>query len=182
MEERSTDRRTFFRWILGLFGSLPVVGPWLGCLPRGSRFSSGEQVTLGAMCERLVPSEDGAGAREAGVAEYVNRALSTRFCAPWYPGIREGLRRLDRLSLDRWKSPFANLNVDWKDQAIRFLQAGGCDEDSFRGESFVHRLLELTLEGFLGDPVHGGNRGETGWQYIGTKPGGPRPGSCGKHD
>ena len=36
-------------------------------------------------------------------------------------------------------------------------------------------MLRLTLEAFLGDPVHGGNPGQIGWKWIGHKPPVHRP-------
>jgi gluconate 2-dehydrogenase gamma chain len=45
------------------------------------------------------------------------------------------------------------------------LQAG-----SQRGADFVDALVILTLEGFLGDPRYGGNRGTVGWTWAGYSP------------
>ena len=36
-------------------------------------------------------------------------------------------------------------------------------------------MMALTLEGMLGDPAHGGNRGEGGWQLVGWAMHPPRP-------
>ena len=40
-------------------------------------------------------------------------------------------------------------------------------------------MLELTLECFFGDPVHGGNVDEIAWKWIGHRPGSPRPSAPG---
>ena len=36
-------------------------------------------------------------------------------------------------------------------------------------------LTSLTLEGFLGDPIYGGNRDGVGWKMIGFTPQQPGP-------
>ncbi|HEY1099925.1 MAG TPA: hypothetical protein VGF99_13405, partial [Myxococcota bacterium] len=35
---------------------------------------------------------------------------------------------------------------------------------------FVRVVLALTLEGFLGDPRHGGNHDGVGWRFVGYAP------------
>ena len=41
------------------------------------------------------------------------------------------------------------------------------DFDDTPEEAVFRALHTLTLEGYLSDPVHGGNDGETGWKAIG---------------
>ena len=52
---------------------------------------------------------------------------------------------------------------------------------SQRGTDFVRFLLILTLEGFLGDPSYGGNKGGVGWSFIGYGPGNPDGSGTGGH-
>jgi hypothetical protein len=44
--------------------------------------------------------------------------------------------------------------------------------DGFAGPTFVRVALALTLEGFLGDPRHGGNKDGIGWRFVGHSPDG----------
>jgi gluconate 2-dehydrogenase gamma chain len=149
---------------------LPGMGVLAGCLPARKSVSSPD--LLSVVCGRLLPSDDGPGAREANVAEYVQKALSGHY-ASYLQVIQEGLGRVDRLARREWESPFVRLSPSVQDRILRFVQKGGEDDDDFRGGVFVHRLLELCLEGFLGDPRHGGNRNGAGWRYIGFAPPGP---------
>ncbi|MCA9665857.1 MAG: gluconate 2-dehydrogenase subunit 3 family protein, partial [Myxococcales bacterium] len=43
------------------------------------------------------------------------------------------------------------------------------------GAQFYRVVVSLMLEGFLCDPVYGGNRGEVGWKLVGHVPQLPRP-------
>ena len=163
-------RRSFLRWLTGALASVPGLGPLVGCFfPR--RLDASERSILSAACSRILPSDDGPGATEADASSYVERALATRYHARLRPVFAEGLRSLDEIARREWKKPFVSLASDEQDRILTFVEN--------RGE-FFHRLLELTIEGFLGDPIQGGNRGEVGWSYIGYAPGTPRPGDCGE--
>ncbi len=169
MRTASPNRRTFLGWLAGL----PGLGFLIGCLP--TRKAKETTDLLSVVCERLIPSHDGPGAREAGVADYVRQVLAG-YHASLRPMIEEGLLRIDRLSRNDFESPYVRLSGAEQDRILEFVQKGGEDDDSFRGGVFVHRLLELCMEGFLGDPVHGGNRNGAGWRYIGFTAEGP--GQC----
>jgi hypothetical protein len=198
MSERRVDpesrngitRRFFVAGFLGVVGV--AVAGWRWLLSGSSFTETGElrtasvgslpgsvRETLEAASSRLLPSAEGEpGAREAGVIRYIERALQD----PYWSGARkeflEGVERLDRVAQFGWETSFVRLEEAQQDIVIRQVQAGGEDDEGFSGEAFLHDLLVLTMEGFLGDPVHGGNRNEVGWSVIGYVPGGPRPGSC----
>ena len=95
--------------------------------------------------------------------------------------ILDGCQRLQILSQEQFADDFALLPPEDQDAVLRHVENGRVDTDTFSGQPWLHDLLELTLEGLLGDPVHGGNRDELGWSLISYAPGGPRPGSCTLH-
>ena len=82
---------------------------------------------------------------------------------------------MDRVSRKEYEKPFRRLTSEEKDQVLRYVDKGALDDDSFNGEDFIHTMIDLSLEGFIGDPVHGGNRDGVGWKYIGYTPGCPKP-------
>ncbi|HBR96935.1 MAG TPA: hypothetical protein DD979_06115, partial [Gammaproteobacteria bacterium] len=43
------------------------------------------------------------------------------------------------------------------------------------GGRFLGKMLEYLIEGLLGSPIYGGNRGEVGWQWLNHSPGYPLP-------
>ncbi len=176
----TTGRRAFLQWVLGGVVSLPGIGPLVGCFwPR--RLDASERAVLVAASSRILPSDGGPGAREAGVIEYIARALAGRYHAGLRPLFSEGVRRLNRMARAGWRRPFVDLEPEEQDRILLHFEVGRANEAAFDGSEFFHRLLELTLEGFLGDPVHGGNAGEVGWRSLGLSLGGPRPGPCRRH-
>lgn len=141
-------------------------------------FSETEALIVAAAASRIFPGDDsGPGAREAGVAIYIDRQLA----GPWgrdhhrytqepfeenapaefgYQGkatprdvYREGLRKLKNLHL---------LQPEEQDAVLRQIE----------GSHFFSFLRRNTIEGMFCDPVHGGNIGMIGWQLIGFP--GPR--------
>jgi gluconate 2-dehydrogenase gamma chain len=140
-------------------------------------FTETEALIVAAAASRIFPSDDsGPGAREAGVAVYIDRQLAGPYGRdrhrytqePFEDGppelgyqgkatprqiYREGLKGL---------SGFHRLPAAEQDNALRQIE-----ESHFFG-----LLREHTIEGMFCDPLHGGNKKLVGWKLIGFP--GPR--------
>jgi gluconate 2-dehydrogenase gamma chain len=140
-------------------------------------FSRAEALIVASAASRIFPSDEaGPGAREAGVAVYIDRQLA----GPWgrdlhrytqgpfedapaefgYQGqatpqqiYRQGLKEL---------KGFDRLGPDEQDQKLKQIEAS----------LFFSLLRQSTIEGMFCDPTHGGNIDMLGWQLIGFP--GPR--------
>lgn len=120
---------------------------------------------LEAAASRILPSDDGPGAKEAKVGRFIDRQLQE------LPAIRPAFEQLARF-LDLWarkvfSKPFASLEARDQDVILGQLARGQIPVRGFPQEALFRGLHTLTLEGFLSDPVHGGNDGEIGWRSIG---------------
>ena len=69
---------------------------------------------------------------------------------------REGLASLDRISLQKYGKPFAQLTD--AQQTVVFDKAD---------QVFIQLLTAHTVEGILCAPEYGGNRNRLGWQLVG---------------
>lgn len=140
-------------------------------------FTETEALIVAAAASRIFPSDDsGPGAREAGVAIFVDRQLAGsygqdrfRYTQPpfedaprefGYQGgatprqmYRDGLKSLQGFHL---LAPMA------QDEALRKIES----------TPFFSLLRKNTIEGMFCDPMHDGNAGMIGWQLIGFP--GPR--------
>jgi gluconate 2-dehydrogenase gamma chain len=141
-------------------------------------FSRAEALIVAAAASRIFPSDEvGPGAREAGVAIYIDRQLA----GPWgrdryrytqepfeenappefgYQGkatprqiYRQGLQELK--GFDRLSDAEQDLKLAQIETTLFFLL-----------------LRQSTIEGMFCDPMHGGNIDMVGWQLIGFP--GPR--------
>jgi len=150
-----------------------------------------EVTTLTAIVDRLIPADQtGPGGVEAGVVTYVDRQLAGRFGAaaewymqgPWGEGTpSQGwqlalppatLYRKSLLALDRWCSgakgkAFADLSAAEQDDVLKALEAGKIDLDGIASSAFFDMVRENAVEGYLSDPLYGGNRNMAAWKMIG---------------
>jgi gluconate 2-dehydrogenase gamma chain len=126
---------------------------------------------LAAVAFRLLPSDDlGPGAKEAGVDAYLARALQDPRLGHVKPMLEKGAAFLDRAAREEKQQPFVALDGAAQDDLVGRLANGKMRPNDFQGPLFVRFVLALTLEGFLGDPKHGGNKGEVAWKWLGFSP------------
>lgn len=130
-------------------------------------FTASQRATLAAACERILPGGGGIpGAADAGVIDFAAAELRRPELGEIRKRIDGGLLALDRRSARSFAGKrFVELGAEEKDRILRETQTG-----SLQGEEFLRILISLTLEGFLGDPAYGGNRGAVGWKVIGAAP------------
>ena len=63
-----------------------------------------------------------------------------------------------------FKVPFAQARPEQQDELITIFK----NSPEKSGEArWYEMFVVLTLEGFLGDPSYGGNKGEVGWKLVG---------------
>jgi gluconate 2-dehydrogenase gamma chain len=153
-------------------------------------FQPDEARFVEAATERLIPAdENGPGAREAGVAFYIDRQLAGAWGAgdrlyrsgPWREGaptqgyqlpftpaelFRHALRGIHG-DLARRGQSFEKMAVQEQDAYLKSLEGGKADLDGVPSNVFFETLLETTIEGYFSDPVYGGNKDMVSWKMIG---------------
>jgi len=155
-------------------------------------FSRKEWAFLHAACERLIPGDqNGPGAVELGVPEFIDREMEGPFghAAHWYmqgpfacaapefgyqsPLTPRELYRVGIAALDAHcrrcfgNLSFAGLPPVTQDLVLSGLEQGGLHLEGVSGGSFFGILLQNTKEGYLADPIHGGNKNMGSWKMIG---------------
>jgi gluconate 2-dehydrogenase gamma chain len=140
-------------------------------------FTEAEALVVAAAASRIFPSDDsGPGAREAGVAVYIDGQLAGSYgrdryrytqppfeiAAPelGYQG-QETPRQIYREGLKELRD-FHLLRPADQDNALQQIESS----------VFFALLRQNTIEGMFCDPLHGGNAGMVGWQLVGFP--GPR--------
>lgn len=141
-----------------------------------------------AIAERLIPGDElGPGARDAGVATYIDRALAG-FSRDLQLVYRLGLRELADHCSARYGAPFADLDAATQDEVVRrwlgpespppdddtredLLSPGrlaGSEDvpESPRLTRLFAVIREHAVEGFFCDPGYGGNRDAVGWRLV----------------
>lgn len=154
-------------------------------------FTAAEASLLGAIHDRLIPADElGIGAVEAGCVTFVDhqlagpygRAESNYKLGPYKQGTpeqgnqspltpadiyRKGLAELDAYAAQHLGGAFATLSHEKQEQYLEALERGAIAFRSVDSKSLFALLLQNVKEGYLADPVYGGNKGMVGWKMIG---------------
>jgi gluconate 2-dehydrogenase gamma chain len=159
-------------------------------------FENDERNFIRAAIDRLIPADQfGAGAVEASVDRFIDAQLAGPFGqavgiymqAPFHLGDEEqgyqlpftpaqvyrlGIQRVDEHCRKQFGKVFAQLKPDQQDTILHELEDGKIDLGEIPSADFFGLLWQNTKEGFLADPIYGGNRDFAGWKLIGYN--GPR--------
>jgi len=148
-----------------------AAGPMVACLGPGNPwrfFSADEARTLEAMCERIIPSDQDAGAAWAGVVIYIDRQLK----APYRKHRKTyqlGLAGINATSRAMFSQPFAALKAPQQDGVLESMDKGQARGEYWKqvsAKSFFDLVVSHTMQGFYGDPRHGGNRDRVSWKML----------------
>jgi gluconate 2-dehydrogenase gamma chain len=161
--------------------------------PAGWRyFTPKEAATMEALVDRLIPPDPQTpGGKEIGCAVFIDRQLAGPYgrnenlymMGPFQQGTkqqgsqspltaaqqyRKALAALDGACRNKHGGKsFADLSDEQKDEVITGLENGSFKLDGFDGQSFFTLILTDTRNGFLADPIYGGNKDMAAWKMIG---------------
>ena len=80
---------------------------------------------------------------------------------------RKGLAELNNVSQKKFGHPFLNLTEEQKIAFLEGMEDGTIDFETVKIKDFFTLLLQNVREGYLADPMYGGNRDMVGWKLIG---------------
>ena len=164
------SRRTLLRWsaLTGLSLALPGKGRAAAEEAGASTGSLDAPTlrTLDAATARILPSGDGPGAREAKVLRFIDLQVAGPL-QRLRPALVAGASVLDQWGRKRHALPFAEVEPAAQDRILGELSRGEIPAPGFPQREVFRLLHTLTLEGFLSDPVHGGNHQQVGWRALG---------------
>lgn len=151
-----------------------------------------EATLVKAIFDRLIPADDiSIGASDAGCVVFIDNQLAGSYGdAAWrYKGgpyeqgtesqgnqspltpreiYRKGLMELEQHCKDTLGKSFVDLSDDEKDHYLEQMEASKFNYPSFTSSgSLFGQFLSNVMEGFLADPIYGGNRNMVGWKMIG---------------
>lgn len=131
-------------------------------------FNDDDAIVVAALTERIMPDAPGKpGAREAGVANYIDLALAGAY-KDQQDYYRAGLAQLDAYCHAQYKRGFAALQPAQQDEVVGALATGKAGGFTWpTAQAFFRIVRTHTMEGMFGDPVYGGNRDFAGWRLIG---------------
>jgi gluconate 2-dehydrogenase gamma chain len=123
-----------------------------------SFLSQAELADVDAITAQIIPSDETPGAREAGVALFIDRALAT-FFGRMAPDFRSQLAAF-RLRCQAQYPDVPSFAALSHQQQMEFLTL-------VERTPFFERVRLLTLVGMFAMPKYGGNRDGVGWKLLG---------------
>lgn len=155
-------------------------------------FTEAEAEFMEAAVDRLIPSDDvGAGALEVGAVYYIDRQLNGVYglgnkmylSGPFSQGeptqgyqlplrpreiYRLGIADVNNYCRANYQGKsFAELSEGDRDTVLTGLEQGEVTLAKVPAQVFFPMLLQNTMEGYFGDPIHGGNREMASWKMLG---------------
>ena len=133
---------------------------------------------LDAITSRLIPTDDVAGAHEAGVVYFIDRVLKT-FASDAAPKYDKGLAEVQERTARLFPGVprFSAATPEQQEKILSDLFAESEKDETSRGldptspnARFIETLRVHTIVGYLVDPEGGGNRDYSGWKAIGRDP------------
>jgi gluconate 2-dehydrogenase gamma chain len=167
------SRRTFLRVVGGALGATYLTLDWSKVAaaanaaqraqespgqPSTSFLSQAELADVDAIAAQIIPTDSTPGAREAGVALFIDRALAT-FFARLAPDFRSQLAAF-RLRCQSSYPDVPSFAALTQQQQMEFLTL-------VERTPFFERVRLLTLVGMFAMPKYGGNRDGVGWKLLG---------------
>lgn len=128
-----------------------------------------EARTLSAACDQIIPADEDPGAAWAGVVNYIDRQLCGHL-RDLRERYRLGIAAMNKSSRLLYGSDFALLPETKQVELLTAMEAGQAPRDAWQKISsteFFSMLVDHTMQGFYGDPRHGGNRERASWKMVG---------------
>jgi gluconate 2-dehydrogenase gamma chain len=137
-------------------------------IEHGAFFNHDDAAAIAAFTERLMPgAPDKPGARDSGVLNYIDLALSGAY-ADLQDFYRRGLAQLNAFCQKIHKEPFVRLDAARQDEVIAALEEGKATGFTWpAAQEFFNTIRTHTMEGMFADPVYGGNKDFAGWRLVG---------------
>jgi gluconate 2-dehydrogenase gamma chain len=173
------------------------IGTQTQALPKPPRkgelvyLTPAEAKEVAAIFDRLIPEDElGISASQAGCVDFIDRELAGDFgkaasvysLGPYKNGTpeqgpqfkmtpaeryRAGLKDLAAYCQAQHGKAFSSLDGDTQDALLHNLEGGKVNFPSTPATDFFALLLQNVREGYLADPMYGGNKGMVGWKLIG---------------
>jgi gluconate 2-dehydrogenase gamma chain len=150
-----------------------------------------EAAFIEAAVDTLIPSDDvGPGARELGVAVFIDRQLASGYGrgdrlylqGPFIEGTPEqgyqlrmtpselmqaGIADVNAHVQEKFQSTFDLLSPQDRAAVLTELETRKLALPTVPTGTFFELLYDLTMLGYFSDPIHGGNKGKGSWKMIG---------------
>ena len=138
-------------------------------IPADELSPSGSQCGCDIYIDRQLASAWGGGAKLYRSGPFLKGKPEQGYQLALTPAefMSAGIAAANDWSRKTYGRDFDGLAPDKRAEALKEMQEGKAEFASFSSKAFFGRLLTLTMEGFFGDPIYGGNRNKVAWKMLG---------------
>ncbi|HOL70469.1 MAG TPA: gluconate 2-dehydrogenase subunit 3 family protein [Bryobacteraceae bacterium] len=155
---KTVKRRKFLK--IGLAASasgLLISCGRTGGGPHWRFFTEEEARTVDAICEQIIPADDFPGASQAGVVNFIDLQL-TRHYKKHRAAYRKGVANVEAVSRETFGKRFTELEPQQQIEVLTTIEE--------KDPAFFALIRNHTMQGYYGDPRHGGNREWVSWKML----------------
>ncbi|MCG2589885.1 gluconate 2-dehydrogenase subunit 3 family protein [Rhodohalobacter sulfatireducens] len=170
----NVSRRTFLK-----ISAIWTGGAWIVGIPGLSSQSYDvltreEADIMDLLADCMVPPDDFAGGKEAGVTNFIDQQISRNgYLTEDRDLYKTCLPALNRTPLKEYKKHFLTLDRDARIEYLKKLERGFYDHSTaeeiwepFIPSHFFAKMRDQCLMGFYGSPKHGGNNNYVSYRMI----------------
>ncbi len=138
-------------------------------IPADELSPSGSDCGCAVYIDRQLASAWGGGAKSYRSGPFIKGKPEQGYQLPLTPAefVSTGIAAANDWSRKTYGRDFDQLAPDKRAEALKTMQEGKAEFANFSSRAFFARLLALTMEGFFGDPIYGGNRNKASWKMLG---------------
>jgi gluconate 2-dehydrogenase gamma chain len=138
-------------------------------IPADELSPSGSDCGVATYIDRQLASAWGGGAKMYRAGPYLKGKPEQGYQLPLTPAefVTAGIAAANDWSRKTYGRDFDRLDPDKRIEALKAMEEGKAAFANFNSRAFFARLLALTMEGFFGDPIYGGNRNKASWRMLG---------------
>jgi gluconate 2-dehydrogenase gamma chain len=138
-------------------------------IPADELSPSGSDCGLATYIDRQLASAWGGGAKMYRSGPFLKGKPEQGYQLPLTPAefVTTGIAAANEWSRKTYGKDFDRLDPDKRIEALKAMEEGKAAFVNFSSRGFFARMLALTMEGFFGDPIYGGNRNKASWRMLG---------------
>jgi gluconate 2-dehydrogenase gamma chain len=138
-------------------------------IPADELSPSGSDCGCATYIDRQLASAWGGGAKMYRAGPYIKGKPEQGYQLPLTPAefFTAGIAAANTWSRKTYGHDFDRLPPDKRIEALKAMEEGKAQFENFNSRAFFARVLAMTMEGFFGDPIYGGNRNKASWKMLG---------------
>jgi len=168
MPETTVKRRVFVKQCLIGVGGIIFLQRCTFDSEYWNFLTNDEATLLDAIANQFIPSDDDPGAKEACVVKFIDTQLNLNY-KRFQERYRNGLAALQRSSREHFNNKFESLSEEQQIEFLERMELNDVPGDHWIDDtpaSFFRLILSHCMQGFYGDPRHGGNCNHVSYRMI----------------